>query len=892
MALPARQALLSDGRIVSIRQLDASDTAAVLRLHEQLPERDRYLRFFTLGSAHLAAFATRLTTTDDAHRGALGAFVDGKLAGVAHYEVLDDPAEAEVALVVNHAIQAHGVGTLLLEHLVSLARDRGVQRFVAEVLAENRRMMDVFVHCGLTASVSHDGPVLHLRMPLDLSERYLDAVTERERQADSASLRPVLAPRVVAVIGASRRDGSIGHAILRRIGEGGFTGRLFAVNPHATEIAGIPSYPSVAALPEVPDLAVVCVPAPAVPGVAQQCGRRGVRGLLVITAGLTGDEPLRRALFDAVRQHGMRLIGPNCLGLVNTDPRVRLDATFSDLAAPSGPVGVATQSGGAGIALLDQLGHLGLGVSTLVSLGDRYDVSSNDVLRWWLGDDRTEIAALYLESFGNPHKFSRLARRLAARKPVIAVRTGTTEKAQQAAASHTAAAATPAATRDALYLQAGIIAVDTLTELVATTALLCWQAVPAGPRVVVLSNAGGAGVLAADACAMQDLDLLEPSERTRATLRELLPPHASVHNPIDTTAGIDPATFGACLEAVLADETVHAVLALAAPTAVSNPATAITEAVSHARSEGITTPVIAVQLSQPEAIRALHADSLRPVPSYSDPAVAVHALTAAVRYGQWRTRPAGRVPDLPDIRLDEARTLVQQFLADHPNGGWLSPSSVQTLLCCFGLPVLAGTTAADASEAVTALRRLGGPVVLKAVARDLLHKSRDGGVILGIRDEQQLRDEVAAMRQRFADTLEAVFIQPMAQPGRELLVGINSDRTFGPLVVFGLGGVDTDLVADRTCRLIPLTDVDADEMMRSLRSFPLLFGAKQPHRLDIDAVRDVLLRVGRLAELLPEVTELDLNPVIAGERGCLIVDARILLRPAVHDDPLLRDLGN
>lgn len=890
MAVPVRQALLTDGHLVVIRPLVASDTTAVLHLHEQLPERDRYLRFFTLGPAHLAAFATRLTTPDDAHRGALGAFANDELIGVASYEVLDDPAEAEVALVVNHAIQTHGVGTLLLEHLVSLARDRGVRRFVAEVLAENRQMVDVFVNCGLAASIHYDGPVLHLTVPLDLDERYLDAVTERERRADSASLRSVLAPRVVAVIGASRRQDSIGHAILRRIGEGGFTGRLFAVNPHATEIAEILSYPTVAALPETPDLAVVCVPASAVPDVAEQCGRRGVRALLVISAGLTGDEALRHALGDAVRRHGMRLVGPNCLGVVNTDPQVRLDATFSDLAAPSGPVGVVTQSGGAGIALLDQLGHLGLGVSTLVSLGDRYDVSSNDLLRWWLGDDRTEIAVLYLESFGNPHKFSRLARRLAQRKPVIAVRTGTTKAAQQAAASHTAAAATPAATRDALYRQAGVIAVDTFTELYATTALLCWQPVPAGSQVVVVTNAGGAGVLAADACAMQDLNLVELSEQTRTTLRTLLPSHASVRNPIDTTAGINPATFGACLRAVLADDTVHAVVAISAPTAVGDPAIAITAAVARARSMGITTPVVAVQLSQPETICALKADSQPPVPSYADPAVAVHALAAAVRYGQWRTRPAGRVPDLPDIKLDPARKLVHEFLTDHPDGGWLLPSSVQTLLGCFGLPVLTGVTATEESHAVAAFRRLGGPVALKAVAQGLLHKSRHGGVILGVGDEHQLRSELAALRQRFADTLQAVFIQPMAAPGRELLIGINNDRTFGPLVVFSLGGVDTDLVADRTCRLVPLTDVDADEMMRSLRSFPLLFGSKQPHRLDIDTIRDVLLRTGRLAELLPEVAELDLNPVIAGEHSCQIVDARILLRRAMPDDPLLRSM--
>ncbi len=535
MTAQGMRALLTDGRIVSIRRLAGSDAASVLRLHEQLPEHDRYLRFFTLGTARLAAFTARLTAADDAHRGALGAFDGAELVGVAHYDVLDDPAAAEVALVVNHAVQAGGVGTLLLEHLASLARDRGVRRFVAEVLAPNGRMTRVFVDCGLPVSVDHDGSVQHVIVQLDPDDHYLDAVTERERRADAASLRSVLCPRVVAVIGASRRDGAIGHAILRRIAEGGFGGRLFAVNPHATEIAGVPAYASVAALPEVPDLAVVCVPAAAVPGVAEDCGRRGVRALLVITAGLTGDEPVRRGLLDAVRRHGLRLVGPNCLGLDNTDPRVRLDATFSDLAAPSGPVGVATQSGGAGIALLDQLGHLGLGVSTLVSMGDKYDVSGNDLLRWWLGDDPTEVAVLYLESFGNPRKFSRLARRLAQRKPVIALRIGNTAVTQPAAASHTAAAAPPAATRDALYHQAGVIAVDTLTELVATTAVLCWQPVPGGSRVVVLSNAGAVGVLAADACASDGLSLPELSEHTRATLRELLPQHASVDNPVDTT---------------------------------------------------------------------------------------------------------------------------------------------------------------------------------------------------------------------------------------------------------------------------------------------------------------------------------------------------------------------
>jgi acyl-CoA synthetase (NDP forming)/GNAT superfamily N-acetyltransferase len=889
MTAPVRWALLTDDRVASIRRLNGSDTTAVLRLHEQLPEHDRYLRFFTLGRADLAAFVERLTTVDDAHRGALGAFAGGELVGVAHYEVLDDPAEAEIALVVGHNVQAHGVGTLLLEHLVSLARDRGVRCFVAEVLAENLRMRQVFTDCGLPLTINHDGPVLHVTIPLDLDEQCLDAVTERERRADTASLQAVLRSRVVAVVGASRRGGSIGHMILRRIKEADFTGQLFAVNPHAVEIAGVPSYARIAELPEVPDLAVVCVPAPAVPDIAEDCGRRGVRALLVITAGLTGDESARHSLLDAVRRYGMRLVGPNCLGLVNTDPQVRLDATFSDLAAPSGPVGIATQSGGAGIALVDQLGHLGLGVSTMVSMGDKYDVSSNDLLRWWLDDDRTEVAVLYLESFGNPHKFSRLARRLAQHKPVIALRTGTTEVAQRAAASHTAAAATPAVTRDALYRQAGVIAVDTLTELITTTATLCWQPIPTGSQVVVLSNAGGVGVLAADACVRHGLNLPELSEPTRATLRQLLPPHASLHNPIDTTAGIDAARFGACMEAVLADVTVHAVIAIVAPTALGDPTAVIAEVTDRARGKGSTTPVLAVRVSQPETISALRARTGRPVPCYADSALAAGALADAVQYGQWRARPAGRVPDLPGIKPEQARGLVRQFLTNHPDGGWLSPSATQTLLGCFGLPVLTGITATDDFEAITAFQHLGGQVALKAVARSVLHKSHSGGVILDVHDEGQLRTELAAMRRRFGDTLDAVFIQPMAGPGRELLIGVNSDRTFGPLVVFGLGGVDTDLVADRSYRLVPLTDIDAKEMVRSLRCSHLLFDNTS---LSIDAVHDVLLRIGRLAELLPEVAELDLNPVIASERSCLIVDARILLRRASHDDPLLRGLRN
>jgi acyl-CoA synthetase (NDP forming) len=541
------------------------------------------------------------------------------------------------------------------------------------------------------------------------------------------------------------------------------------------------------------------------------------------------------------------------------------------------------------VALLSQFGPLGLGVSTLVSTGDKYDVSGNDLLRWWCDDEHTHVAVLYLESFGNPTKFSRLARRLGRRIPVIALRTGSTEPAQRAAASHTAAAATPAVTRDALYRQAGVIAVDTLTELLATTALLSWQPVPAGGNVLVIGNAGGFGVLAADACARLGLVLPELSAHTRAALAELLPSHASLHNPVDTTAGVGATTFESCLDAVLADEQVHAVIVSAAPTALGDPGAAIGRALARARRHGTGTPVLAVAAGQPEMVAPHRVGKAGIVPSYADPALAAQALAHAVDYGRWRARPAGVLPELPGLDAAPAQDLVAGFLAEHPNGGWLDPGAVQTLLSCFGVPVLSGTVAATDREALAALRAAGGPVALKAVAPGVLHKSRSHGVVLGVADEQRLTTELAGLRERFGERLTGVFVQPMAAAGRELLIGVHSDGTFGPLVVFGLGGVDADLITDRAARLVPLTDVDADDLMASLRSSPTLFTPSSAE-LDPAAVRDVLLRTGRLAELLPQIAELDLNPVIATPDGATVIDARIRLRPAAHTDPTLRAL--
>ncbi|MFL6123174.1 GNAT family N-acetyltransferase [Actinophytocola sp.] len=880
------RALLADGRVVLIRALGADDAGTVLSLHKRLSEHDSYLRFFGSGTRVVDVTARRITRTSDGTHAAVGAWLGEELVGAADYETMPGGTTAEIALVVDGTVQARGLGTLLLEHLGSLARHRGVTRFVAEVLAENHRMIRVFADAGLPYRMTTDGPERHVEISLTEDEAFAAAVDERDRVADVASLAKVLRPASVVVVGAGRRPGSVGHAVLRNLLDGGFTGRLFAVNPHAAEIggdiAGVPCRPSVAELTGTPDLAVVCVPAAAVPDVVEECGRAGIAAVVVISAGLSGTDLATRVL-ASVRRHGMRLVGPNCVGVVNT--AVGMDATFARGDVPAGKVGIVTQSGGVGIALVELLRQLGLGVSTMVSTGDKYDVSGNDLLLWWRHDEHTNAAVLYLESFGNPRKFSRLARGLARVKPVIAVRSAESDVAQRAAASHTAAAATPAVTRDALFSQAGVIAVDTVSEVTDVLAALAWQPLPAGNRVAVLSNAGGAGVLAADACVHNGLVLPGVAAGTRDKLAALLPEQATLDNPIDTTAGIDAPTFAACLEILLGDENIDAVLAAGVPTALADPVTA---APAIARQRRKT--VLVARPGQLASVTGL-GDARNPAPataSFADPAAAAAALGRLATYACWRRQPPGTPVDPGDLQLDRAHALVREFLRAQPGGGWLAPDATMRLLGLFGIPAVRSVLAVDTESAVTALRELGGRVAVKVVAAGVLHKARAGGVALNVATEEGLRTALANFRDRFGSAVQGVLLQPMAAPGRELIVGVDADEVFGPLVVFGLGGTDTDLIADRVARLTPLTGRDAEHMVTGLRSSKALFDGE--HGLPTGGLVDILTRVSRLAETLPEVTELDLNPVVVHPDGCQVLDARVRLVPREPADPFLRRL--
>jgi len=880
-------ALLADGTTIEIRPPRAGDFDAVRAMHAAMSPDNIYLRFFSISHAAAEQEARRICREPAADHGALLAWLAGDLIGVASYEARGSSGTAEIAFAVADHAHHRGVATLLLEHLVSAARDQGVRTFTADVLTQNAAMLQVFADAGLRARRTTADEVTELAFDLPADDAdpawgpYLDAVAEREGRADAASLRHVLAAASVAVVGASRKPESVGRSILRNIVTGGYAGRVYAVNPHAVELEGVPCAPSPAALPEPVDLAVICVPAPVVLEAAEECGKRGIRALVVITSGL--DAAGRAALLACCRQYGMRLVGPNCFGVAV--PGIGLDATFAASHPAAGMAGLAVQSGGLGIALLGQFTRLGIGVSSFASLGDKCDVSGNDMLLWWDQDPATRLAVLYLESFGNPRKFGRTARHVGARMPVLTVDAGRSEAGQRAAASHTAAAASPVVTREALFGQAGIVAARDFGELIDAAVLLASQPVPAGGRVAIVSNAGGAGVLAADACADVGLHAAVLDGQVQDRLRRLLPPGAAVAGPVDTTAAVPPDVFRRCLEQVAADEGVDAILALTVPTAVADPAPA-------ACCAAISKPLVLSVLNQAEAVRLLPGGpgGPGPVPAYAYPGSAARALAHAARYGAWRARVPGQVPAFGDLRADEARALVGGFLERSPDGGWLPPDQTADLLECYGIPLVSTQPVTCEEAAVGAAARLGGPVVLKADVPGLVHKTDAGAVQLDLHGPDEVRAGYRALAGRFGARLSAVLVQPMIGSGTEVIIGVVQEPVFGPLVVFGLGGVATDVLGDRSARLTPLTDTDAAALVRSIRAAPLLLGYRGTPAADLAALQDILLRVSRLADDLPQVAELDLNPVIARPDGAHVVDTRVRVLPAEPADPYLRRL--
>jgi acetyl coenzyme A synthetase (ADP forming)-like protein len=861
-AVEATDVILRDGSTLRLRAPAGEDADALLEFFSGLSEHSRYLRFHGF-PAPGPKLVDPLLAPDWQEHGALLGSLDGRIVAVANWVRLRDPRAAEIAFTVGDEFQKRGIGTRLLEQLAARASEAGIEEFVAEVLHDNARMLAVFRDAGFAVTRAGEGGELEIRFAIAPTDAYREHVAERDHVAVRASLEPFFQPRSVAVVGASKRRGSIGGELFRNILAADFAGSVYPVNRKGDSVAGVHSYGAVGEIAEAVDLAVICLPGELVLDAAEEALAAGVRALIVISAGFaeTGSEGTERQerLLELVRAHGARLLGPNCLGIAST--AVHLNATFAPRSFPAGKIGFSSQSGALGLALLERAEATGLGVTSFVSIGNKADVSSNDLLEWWEDDDATELVVLYLESFGNPRAFARIARRLARRKPILALKGGTTRAGIRAAGSHTAALAGSDAAADALFADAGVIRARTLDELIDVASLLSAQPVPRGRRVAVVTNAGGLGILAADACEALDLELPSPSDETRAALAAVLPAEASVANPIDMLGGANAQSFEQALPPVLADPAFDAALVLFVPT-VGTDEEAVGAAISRAAATAEDKPVLCAFLSAKGAPVSLQ--SVAQVPSFAYPEAAAKALARAVERGEWLRQPAGEVPEL-ELDRDEAQAVVGEAVAT--GGGWLEPEQTRRLLEAYGVPLVPERVAGTKVAAVEAANELGFPVVLKTAAPGA-HKTEQGGIALDLADE-------AAVLEAAERIGPPLLVQPFVRGGAELLAGALQDPVFGPLVAFGPGGVLAELIGEAQFRLAPLTDRDAGELVRSGKAGRLVAGFRGTPPADQHALVDLLLRLSRLVEELPEVVELDLNPVLALPDGCFAVDARV-----------------
>ena len=712
-------------------------------------------------------------------------------------------------------------------------------------------------------------------------------------------LDAVLRPRSVAVIGASRERGTIGAELFHNLIAHGFAGVVYPVNPRAPVVQSVRAYPDLAHLPGPVDLALIAVPAAQVLEAVRACAAHGVQGVVVISAGFkeVGDEGAarERELVEVVRAHGMRLVGPNCLGVVNTEPAVRLDATFAPVFPPPGMVAFSSQSGALGLAILETATQLNLGISHFVSIGNKADVSSNDLIEYWERDPGTAVILLYLESFGNPRRFTRIARRVARRKPIAIVKSGRTRAGMRAAMSHTGSLAGTDKAVDALCVQSGVIRTDTIEELFDVAMLVAHQPIPRGRRVGIVTNAGGPGIMASDACESHRLEVPELGEATLEGLRAFLPREAGIRNPVDMIASARPESFERAVHLVADDPGIDAVLVIYVPPIVTQPeevAQAIVrgaEAAGHAAAaRGVPAkPVLACFMGShgvPDALRSLSESN---VPSYTFPESAAIALARAADYGVWLAKPEGRIPALGEIDGSRADDAIAGALGRAAAGApaWLRPAEVRALLGAYGIASPEQAVATDADAAVAAARRIGFPVAVKLVSDAVTHKSEVGGVVLDVADESRVRAAFTGIAARLrtagqARDMQGVAVQAMVRDGIEAIVGVTHDPSFGPMLMFGLGGTQVELLKDVVFRLPPITDLDAAEMVRAPRGFPLLEGYRGGPAADIAALETLLLRVSQLVGDHPEIVEMDLNPIkaLAPGRGCRVVDARVAVR--------------
>ena len=874
--------VLRDGGTLRLRPPLSRDRHALLGFFERLSDQSRYLRFHGFRRIE-PALVEPLLDPDWLERGALAGWLadhdhEERVVAVGSYTRIGGSETAEMAFAVDDSEQARGIGTRLLEQLAARARDAGVNRFVAEVMASNATALAVFTDAGFELRRTRENGEVELGFPVAATGALASRVEKRDHTAVVASLRPFFAPSAVAVIGASRRRGSIGGELFRNILEADFIGAAFPVNLKGEPVAGVRAYTSIGGIDDAVDLAVICLPAERVLDAASDALRHGVSALCVISAGFaeTGDEGRERQdrLLELVRAHGARLVGPNCLGVAV--PGRGLNATFAPRALPAGRIGFSSQSGALGLALLEKAAERALGFSSFISIGNKADVSSNDLLEWWEDDDATDLVLLYLESFGNPRTFARVARRVARRKPILALKAGSTSAGSRAASSHTAALASSDTAVDALFHQAGVLRARTLEELVDAAAVLSTQPLPRGRRVGIITNAGGLGILCADACEGAGLELPELTSETRLALATAVPGEASLGNPVDLLGSATAATYEAVVPHVLADPNVDALIVIFVPPVVAGAdevAAAIRRAVEPSERKK---PVVAVVITA-EGTPSVLSEPGSPVVALPYPESAARALAFACERSDWLERAPGTAPEL-DVDSAAARQVVYTALGESPDS-WLQPPQIRTLLEAYGIPLVPERIAHTADEAEAAARELGFPAVVKTAVPGV-HKTDIGGVALDLRDGAQVHDAVELIG-------VPVIVQPFLVGGTELLAGAVQDPVFGPLVAFGPGGANAELIGEAAFRIAPLTVLDAQELVLNGKAGRLVAGFRGAAASDTGALIDLLLRLARLVEDIPEIAELDLNPILARPDGCVAVDARIRIT-AAHAEPRVK----
>jgi acetyl coenzyme A synthetase (ADP forming)-like protein len=888
------EVLLRDGLRIRLRPIRREDVERWLAFVSRLSLRTKYLRFHRAVREMGREQAVRFCTVDYTNT---FAFVAERLreerediVAIGRYYRLPRKRSAEVAFAIEDAYQGRGIGTKLMEWLANVARDNGITTFEAYVLAENEEMMTVIMDYGFHVTSGLEEGLYRVAFPIARTRRVTKKEEERDRISTLASLRSILSPRSVAVIGASRKPGSIGQLLFQCIMQNGFSGTVYPVNPNAEAVMSVKAYPSISDVPGDVDLAVVAVPAPLVARVSDECGRKGVRSIIVISAGFRESGPegadWEKELRDITLGHGMRLLGPNCLGFINTDPAVRLNASFSRVYPPRGNIAFLSQSGGLGLVILDYAENLNIGISAFVSAGNCADISPNDLLQYWEQDTPTKVILLYLESFGNPRRFGRIARRVSAAKPIAVVKSGSTVAGSRAALSHTGALATPEIAVDALFRQAGIIRTNTVEELFDVAALLSIQPVPKGSRVAIVTNGGGPGILAADACEHHGLALPEVSAETTSQLRSVIKRDIAVQNPLDITAGATAEEFEGALRVLASDKGNDAVILVSLPPIVVDQK-AMEDVIGRVAPvfQRHQKPLLVCFVGQ-RGFKVRLGVSDRFVPCYPFPEDAVSALAKAAEYGQWLRKPKGTIPKIHGIKRDRTRRTVESVMtrsAQRPL--WLSAGEIAEILNCYGIRMVETLLAKTASEAADSAAAVGFPVAVKVASPSIVHKTDVGGVVLDLKTEQEVKEAFGEIKARLAhvgrqEEMEGATIQHMMTGGMEVIVGVTQDPSFGPLMMFGLGGMYAELYKDVAVTLHPLTDLDARELVGSIKTAKLFEGFRGAPASDTPALEDLLLRLSALIEDVPQIAELDFNPVQVMPRGkgYWVVDARIMVR--------------